>query len=1165
MIIRGNGLAILNQLKRTERATRQTFGTLSSGKRITKAADDAAGLAIREKLRGVMRGSLQAVRNIQDAQSLLATADGAMMEMSEIVQRMRELTIQAMNAPLTDVHTGADSDTAIIQKEIDALKRNLADIVAQTEFNTQPLLMQPNAASYTYESKQQNTQLNVSTNRTDVQAQYVHNMTGEGEAGFQVEVAKMEGRIPPISSNIPAPPTTERLTTVDDHRPRFSEDGQTIIFQSTRDGGQYAVPLAGGTVVENSDTPLLQRTTAGSYRLAQSGSTLVIERQTSSGRWTRHSNVSSSLVNGNDYTFGPSVRADGTIDLVYRDSNFNISARTFNTQTGELSDPTELIPSDDVLNLPPKNNTVQLQSPPKLYEMNEEGASLVVKKKGDSGERTLTYWDGVGTPPEREYYTVNGRTIEFFGEAMIDPTNAATSEDDAQDLYIVQYVSDRQSHDYYEHSISDVTNFYNVHGEEGPMSLKVSVEGKTVPREHFLAERPDLSTGEQPDGIYVDEQAKRIYFYGTYRPKANEEIDVQHIKDTDGAAGVHTVVVPKNMPLYNLQNEDLATERALRVYVGTKEIKWDDKNGYVYDEKTGRVHLYGEARPDLSAGERVTVLYIEQRIPNEEDFYEIQLSKRPQLYNLEEGELASIAIKTSKGRVIPYDPTKTNGYYYNEETNRIELYGTARPQVAQGALQQTFHEQYNIQYIHRAEDVFYSDDKVEIKFDQSNADFYGMEEGSIDTIELTIGDTVIPYDATKTNGFIYNATTKRFEIYGEYRPKASDIEWEEKQSGPDKGKIIVSPNVTYRYVKEKEQATIGNNRYDLNLPTSTAVYGLEEESPRSIRVYYKGMEIPYDEENGFIVNEETKQVQLTGQYRPVGADHAKDFEVKYFNESSLSTSVSHHAVIHEVRVNGQVIEEATAENPNGYHIQNGRITLVGDARPDVEHIPLRWEVDYYDGMPIHLPAEGSTIDDDFHCEHEVGGAMPGSEVVEDSIVVYLNGKELAREDYDWNGSNVIVHYDRLSLQEHNTIHVEYDIRTPDAFDNREFIFQVGPNKGHHVTASIRSFNTMLKRISPVCVLEYDHAEKSLGRLDEAIQFISTELGNVGALTNRLEHTDANVQIVAEQLMSALSRIEDADMAKAKMEEVKLSILQQAQQIALVQHNTTQSEVLQLLK
>ena len=107
---------------------------LSSGLRINKAGDDAAGLAISEKMRGQIRGLDQASSNAQDGISMVQTAEGALSETHSILQRMRELAVQGSN----DTNVAVDRNE--IQKEMDELAKEVTRIANNTEFNTQKLI-----------------------------------------------------------------------------------------------------------------------------------------------------------------------------------------------------------------------------------------------------------------------------------------------------------------------------------------------------------------------------------------------------------------------------------------------------------------------------------------------------------------------------------------------------------------------------------------------------------------------------------------------------------------------------------------------------------------------------------------------------------------------------------------------------------------------------------------------------------------------------------------------------------------------------------------------------------------------------------------------------------------------------------------------------------------
>src|ERR1700754_437333 len=107
---------------------------LSSGYRINRAGDDAAGLAISEKLRGQIGGLTQASRNAQDAVSLVQTAEGALNEVHSMLQRVRELAVQYKNGTLSS------ADQTAIQSEVNQLKDEIERIGTDTEFNGIDLL-----------------------------------------------------------------------------------------------------------------------------------------------------------------------------------------------------------------------------------------------------------------------------------------------------------------------------------------------------------------------------------------------------------------------------------------------------------------------------------------------------------------------------------------------------------------------------------------------------------------------------------------------------------------------------------------------------------------------------------------------------------------------------------------------------------------------------------------------------------------------------------------------------------------------------------------------------------------------------------------------------------------------------------------------------------------
>lgn len=133
-----NNIMALNahrQLAINQTNASKSMEKLSSGYRINRAGDDAAGLAISEKMRAQIRGLKQASRNAQDGISLIQTAEGALNETHAILQRMRELVVQAGNKG-----TQQDEDLKAIKAEMDELVKEIDDISDRTAFNKKNLL-----------------------------------------------------------------------------------------------------------------------------------------------------------------------------------------------------------------------------------------------------------------------------------------------------------------------------------------------------------------------------------------------------------------------------------------------------------------------------------------------------------------------------------------------------------------------------------------------------------------------------------------------------------------------------------------------------------------------------------------------------------------------------------------------------------------------------------------------------------------------------------------------------------------------------------------------------------------------------------------------------------------------------------------------------------------
>jgi flagellin len=178
----------------TDLALGKSLEKLSSGLRVNRASDDAAGLSISENLRGQVRGLAQAERNAQDGISLVNTAEGALNEIHSILQRMRELSVQAANGTLTT------SDRSSIDGEFQQLKAEITNIVNYTTFNGMTLLQAPTTYTFQVGANQGQT-LAYTTTASDITTLAINDDDTLDQANAQNAITALDTAIAAVSTN----------------------------------------------------------------------------------------------------------------------------------------------------------------------------------------------------------------------------------------------------------------------------------------------------------------------------------------------------------------------------------------------------------------------------------------------------------------------------------------------------------------------------------------------------------------------------------------------------------------------------------------------------------------------------------------------------------------------------------------------------------------------------------------------------------------------------------------------------------------------------------------------------------------------------------------------------------------------------------------------------
>jgi len=195
-----NSLAAQRNLGGTAAAQQKSLEKLASGTRINHAADDAAGLAISEKMRASVRSLAQDMRNANDGISMIQTAEGAMNEVGNILTRFRELSVQAASDTIGDTERG------FIDKEVQQLHAEINRIASATEYNGQKLLNgeggkleiqvglnnNPDEDRFYYDSSR----TNVSTGSLGVEG-----ITVKSRQDAQENLSKIDGAIKTLTEN----------------------------------------------------------------------------------------------------------------------------------------------------------------------------------------------------------------------------------------------------------------------------------------------------------------------------------------------------------------------------------------------------------------------------------------------------------------------------------------------------------------------------------------------------------------------------------------------------------------------------------------------------------------------------------------------------------------------------------------------------------------------------------------------------------------------------------------------------------------------------------------------------------------------------------------------------------------------------------------------------
>lgn len=639
--LQSNWLSLEHSLKR-----------LSSGLRVDQAADDAAGLSIAARLQACVRGYQQANRNIQDASSLLSTAEGGLGSIQNDLQRLRLLSVVAANDTLTL------QDRAALQAEADKIRNGINQTAVGTEFNAMPVLR----------------------GKFDLGSPYEH--TDAAFARGRTHTSSITPSIQTHASSAVSSSFSNRSRQVDTYNtdetlPGWSADDSVIEAHSSRDNQNYRYDSTGSTGTLSAgaydrDTVRMiggKRYELTTYRLGADGTPI------HDGTYLSVDGAAPQAIlgltgNGSQATFAHdgtriAFTAGTTFAISFpgstADPDYNVYVANFDANTLSVAARTLVNQDGDTLDVP---TTYALGNPPAEW----------YTRAGD-GQKSLKVYarSATGASWEIAEDATNGFTVSA-DQASI--TLNGTSRIDSNDTLSVYYHTD----------YGVVTNTDDQ--VQIKPALPYEVYGLGTPGASVVLERGSTDIPYDPthaDGFDFDPGTGLFTVYGNSRPAADEVLTVYYQTDRSGGGatasdenGVVDVKLTSRPETYNLTTAD--PNKAMRVYVAGTEVAYDSSDGYTYDTATNTVSLHGNSRPAAKESVRIEYYQDSPFATDQDGELQVQLSVPPDLYHLADaGGSRALRIYVG-GAEVPYHAT--DGYTYDPASRTVTFHGTARPDVS---------------------------------------------------------------------------------------------------------------------------------------------------------------------------------------------------------------------------------------------------------------------------------------------------------------------------------------------------------------------------------------------------------------------------------------------------------------------------------------------------
>ncbi|MCR2822366.1 flagellin N-terminal helical domain-containing protein [Lederbergia panacisoli] len=1221
MIIRHNihALKTLNNINKASKKGWDATAKLSSGLSINKAADDAAGLSISEKMRAQIRGLVQAERNGRDAQSMLDTVDGVLQEETNLLQRMRELTIQSLNDTLSE------SDHLALQEEFRQLQMSLDRFSQSTEWSGMPIIESHQSSFAQLEGNHYfnqiikivdgyNNDLTFMIDGVEKSVKIDEGLYTIGEIADQLDTKLLQ-----IDPNIIVNVTEENTVSIQAENNKSIDSikggasflfyeyslgnppGMVIGVTKFQDGGKVQI-ISGKsdtlTFYAGSDKVYNLRFSAGQYSLEEviNGINRQLESKGENSVKAIKYGEDRIALTSNKYVItglsGNMIEIDGITSILYDNTKSGTISKSQAYITGyaDLSQPIEFI----------KGVNDQL----KVYIDNHPPVTIQFLA-GDENSKVLNKQD-----------IINKINDEFMKHGI----DATANGDFMNRLQIKSnyfganshVVIDKQSSAFQNLFVKENVTYTNILPNNGA-DIAAKIQGQygiknTTTIKTGVNDTLKFQVDSRDFTIILDEEDySKTELVDELNLKLSEQNIPINVKLSDFTSNFQSALIFEHKSIgtgsININPSSNAVKTLLHGRTIIDPFIAQGTTSAIYPPEgiaSPPEYTYTAARAEgrTSLGSGITIDENNNKMNFTLNGEIIEITLKSGVYNRAEDFLTAnnrlfediglnASLFTSKTLIFE---TKEKG-----ENQTFSNFGGSSHEFIMGLVQDSPPNYYSssgmgipsllngVSTINGGIIINDSNNKMSFTYERDgnsheiNFSIDPAYYSSLDSLLLELNEKI--KQTLKSEGMSGNEL--RFEKLNDNRIQLRTAESGENNKFNQFSGGMYDEIFRKRVTVQEPYASDSGYTY----VQDTYIVGRESLISKNIVIHPNiNDRLLFD----LHINNQKHMIDIT-----LNAGHYNASSLIQEINQSLSaklTSLGMFPDLVQAQIGG--ITSGTAENDTDKLVF--KVNMQENGRNDTGS----YRIDGVRGSAAYTffyRAEGEPTPTYTIGIMDLTGTTKIEEGVNDTFILEVDGAEkkiaLNAGTYDSDSllneintqlnavnANIIASYydGRLKLSSNEVGQISIDgirgnargtlfYKTNDREKDEPMKFQIGANANQQITFERIRVTSELLRVNTVMIHDRNHSEKALTRIDEAMNALNKQRSYVGAVSNRLEHAINNARNYAENIIASESRIRDADLAKEMMEKIKSDILTQTSQAILSQANKEPMSLLELLK